>query len=523
MSYHPFGGLTGPLTSRRLYVPDSEINAPAEFAFVPVDGSLFLTAANAAEIRQGNIGDCHLLTALLTIVDHPKGSDFLNCMMVDLRNNRRVLVRLFDENLSPILYELDKTILQHLSPPPNQEPSPRNRHKAPWVYFIEKAYAAHRIKFGGECYQPQEWDKKTDHNGKEHYFLKNVGALRKPANQLEALTGGKSSDCFQILLGRRAESIIIPKDTFSDGNPLDILRKVMKDQGSAVCAYERLSQSEKTAFQAVFSCAGFTVPDQEPEAAIARAIQDFRDHITTASILAAEEQFDEKSVPRLEELIGYIDTYFRGISGDTKGALLRFFNENVASKRGLGRYLPRYDGIYATIYQALAHNHLVSLASDEEIGRIDQNPMTQMESQIKGLAGPHCYQILNCYERNGLKILLLRNPWHRYTREYVQRPWRYQPLELPSHISGRPQESSTTHAKHTVLHAQAVNDAPFRPIYSHVPYHSVAIPTSHRELEKLRLGNHGVFELVLEDLIKRFSHIYICNPDPWYTQFNWWL
>lgn len=230
MSYHPSGGLTGPLTGQRYYVPDTEIKAPTDFAFIPVAGPLFLTTPNPSEICQGNIGDCYLLAALLSITDHPKGADFINCMIVDLKNNH-VLVRLFDDNLKPILYELDKTILQHLSPLPNQQPSPRNRHKAPWVYIIEKAYAAHRLKFGGECYQPQEWEPE-DYRGRRIYVLKNIGPPRKPENQLEALTSGKTSDSFQILLGKKAESIVIPKDTFSDGDPLDILWKVIKDYGS---------------------------------------------------------------------------------------------------------------------------------------------------------------------------------------------------------------------------------------------------------------------------------------------------
>lgn len=518
MPYQPYGRLTEPLREQRYYVPDSEIKAPPDFAFVAIVGPLFLGEPNASEIQQGNIGDCYLLAALLALTDHSRGPGFINRMLVDLRNGR-VLVRLFDEYLHPIFYELDKTIMQHQaaeslrnSIPFLDNSSPHNCHKAPWVYLIEKAYAVHQLKFGGKCYQPMKWNPYHRPNNRTYWLYENDGDPRAPLDQVEALTSGYSSDSFKILLGRKAELLEIPKDTFQASPFLTAIRTVFSDHRRP---YRELHEIEKRDFSIVFSYAGLNLPLAEAERKVEEAIQDFRNNITSDSTMYFSQQFGYTEVPRLEAFVSYLKLYFGTIDSDTKAALLRFFNENLASKRGLTRYLPRYIGIYETIHQALRHRHLVCLGSDNNIGRVDKNPLARRESKIKGLAGPHAYQVINSYERGGLKILLIRNPWHVYTRSYVYHPWRYTPTD--AELTANPQfaTAAANEPEYPALQAYAVPDGPFQPVHAGELNTNLAIPMTPAYLERLRLGNHGVFELVLEDVIKRFSRLYVCNPEPW--------
>ncbi|MBX9705496.1 MAG: hypothetical protein K5Q00_04520, partial [Gammaproteobacteria bacterium] len=66
--------------------------------------------------------------------------------------------------------------------------------------------------------------------------------------------------------------------------------------------------------------------------------------------------------------------------------------------------------------------------------------------------------------------------------------------------------------------AHALKDGAFIPVRADEPNHSMAIQMDRAEIDRLRLGNHGVFELVLNDLTKRFEAIYICDPR---TAWHW--
>ncbi|MBY0378543.1 MAG: hypothetical protein K2Q33_08275 [Gammaproteobacteria bacterium] len=217
MAYKPNGDLKIPLPAATKVVLDSAIGAPPHFAYTGVRGNLFVGEPHTREIEQGNIGNCYLLAALLAIAEKPQGSAFINRMMVAREN--QVIVRLFHEG-QPIFYELEKTILQHQMLFVFN--SSLNRHKAPWVYFIEKAYAAYRKEYGGECFRPSRWIKNP--RGRR---IKVYDPYRRPFNQVEALTSGYSSDSFKILLGSDAELITIQRDDMKEGQPLHALFNIL--------------------------------------------------------------------------------------------------------------------------------------------------------------------------------------------------------------------------------------------------------------------------------------------------------
>lgn len=153
MPFNPNGGLDAKMLGENgqfIFVLDDILlgGGIPNHQFEPVIGNLFSAPPSAADIKQ-NFKNCYFLAALLAIIDNPQGSEFINHMMTDLGNGH-ILVRLF--NLSPsdkkvIYIQIQKTVLyerradQHFSV-----------HQDAWVSLLEKAYAAYRLTFSGECF-----------------------------------------------------------------------------------------------------------------------------------------------------------------------------------------------------------------------------------------------------------------------------------------------------------------------------------------------------------------------------------
>lgn len=502
MVYNPKGALAHPLPAATKVVLDSAIGAPAHFAYVAVKGNIFLGEPHTREIEQGNINNCYLLAALLAIVENPQGSTFLNRMMIDLGN--RVIVRLFHER-QPIFYELEKTILQHQSGIIFKQSTSENRHKAPWVYFIEKAYAAYRKEYGGACYRPRAWKPARDNPRKKvlHYE-----PYRRPLNQVEALASGHSSDSFKILLGTDAELIAIQRDNMTNGQPLRALYEILSFMYPGSMTYgnaTEFSSAERAAIKEVFASLkqDASTPD-EAEKLMEEAARYFRQHITRETQAEFNLLFPgSDDTPRYEKVRYHILNLFPKFTGKARDSLLDYVKHNVARKRGIEYHIVRQVAQFNKIGAALATGKLVCIGSDSDIGRSDATFYGDRESQVKGLAGPHAYQVINCYERSGLKILLIRNPWHRYTRVYTEQTALYRTYD---------EEGPNGIGIYTTLKAHALKDGPFIPVRTDEPNHSMAIQMDRAEIDRLRLGNHGVFELILNDLTKRFDAIYICDP-----------
>jgi hypothetical protein len=99
------------------------------------DQPLFPHAPTQADIVQGNLGDCFLLSALVSILDSPNGPTTIEKSMLDL--GREVIVRLYDQNLVPRYISVSKDVVVGMGADILGVGA-----NVLWVKLFEKAYAA---------------------------------------------------------------------------------------------------------------------------------------------------------------------------------------------------------------------------------------------------------------------------------------------------------------------------------------------------------------------------------------------
>ncbi|OZA00945.1 MAG: hypothetical protein B7X99_02435, partial [Rhizobiales bacterium 17-65-6] len=101
---------------------------------------LFPHTPQISDAAQDRLGNCFLLSALNSIVQIDP--TLISGMMKDLRGGS-VVVRLYDDDGTPIFYKFEKTYVTFSSG--FLKRSGLQNHNAYWVYMIEKAFAWFRI------------------------------------------------------------------------------------------------------------------------------------------------------------------------------------------------------------------------------------------------------------------------------------------------------------------------------------------------------------------------------------------
>lgn len=109
-------------------------------------GPLFAHRPSIDDVRQGNMGDCFLLAAILAIVEKPGGPEFIEKMMVLDPKANRVTVRFFvpwdelESTTAPIQARRYVTV-EYSRIVPYFYDEQVGSQGAAWVHILEKAYA----------------------------------------------------------------------------------------------------------------------------------------------------------------------------------------------------------------------------------------------------------------------------------------------------------------------------------------------------------------------------------------------
>tara|TARA_R110000868_G_scaffold8205_10_gene42908 strand:+ start:2518 stop:3939 length:1422 start_codon:yes stop_codon:yes gene_type:complete len=449
---------------------DHVIGAGTMSTFLPFSPSrkLFEHVPNASDIEQSGIGNCALLAALQSIAE--LNPIFINRMMRDVGNGQ-VAVRLYQKivepdpnepsntltTFEPCYIRISKTFLRAFY-------KPTHRHHAMWVHMIEKAYAAMQMHINRRQIRPPGSD-----------------VARFAHNIQEALNGGHSDYCFETILGQTSEIHLIFGERYLNpetlgrlphdySHPANILYNAITCKSAHQASEENINQVLTRIF-----------PD-DPQRQI------FRDATTAAIGENFHAMFiKDKKLPsyykifRREKLHEFAQANYQQLPPEVFEAFNNYIKLNFPEKRGSAYYIHNQDEAYFRIFDALRRNRLICLGTDTQVGYEPRLFRKPEQEKVKGLVALHAYSVFNCYERAGRKFLLLRNPWARYTREYIS-------LE-------------------DALRARASRGVP-QLAYADYVCQNFARPVTRERLLQL-LNTDGVFELEISDLTKRFRNIYI--------------
>jgi|GEM_PF-2653136 hypothetical protein len=199
------------------------------------------------------------------------------------------------------------------------------------------------------------------------------------------------------------------------------------------------------------------------------------------------------------------------IKRSLESKLHAFVDKEIPHKRGLNKYTTAQIETFDYIKDALQRGQLLSLSTKENVGSSVSGSRLfspANEPRSKGLAGCHSYQIVNCYERNGTKVVLVKNPWATYVRdyEYTTKTIGNQRVNVLSAVPKLQLGSFSFFytIKHKLSYLLGFKDIDKENLRSD-PISNAALPMP-AKLPK-NFEKNGYFELTLEDVTKRCDSI----------------
>lgn len=448
---------------------DTHLPPPSdEYKYVPVSCPLFKYEPDFEDVKQGDIGDCYLLSAINSMIRVKDKSYFYNMIG---SNEDHVHVKFHVERagaIVPVIVQVQRTILKKVN---GDHVVDLQRHGAVWPYFVEKAYAFFRAYYlqpllrkvqikipdptkPQPALPPWPFDRATRPapDPGHRYFV----------NYVEALKGGNCGRAYQHLTGEKTEdataNINVP-------GPDGAVWMDMRDYRGALlrCVLdESLENPFAETWDATFdrfigvlgrTVSGLTtslavpavpVNDIVVRAAIKQHIADTRkaNHSVVVDLIA---MLDRKKKTMREVRSTDVRPFLARMVRmpvslaasemediDFGTLLLDFVRKSFPGKRGTGEYTDYHEALFTRLTAACtAQPPRAAFASTRNVlyilDLLDLGlDIYVTESQRKGLVPGHAYEISGTAKtavRNAkgyveLRFVLLRNPWGRYVRSY---------------------------------------------------------------------------------------------------------
>lgn len=398
-------------TEKIFYAIRKDIAKETDYEILDPTTKLFPKPPSKNHIKQGGLGDCYLLAAVISLVN--RDPQFIVDMMLD--KGETVTVRLFEvsigkdkkQSFKAKYFNVDKSIPKH----PDGKDAYALEHL--WVQMLEKAYAA--AGFVGSTAKLEEQLKSNTHEG------------------YKDIAGGQMAFAYQILTGKAVEKMIFTLNISS--NKDYAVTNVPIDQRGKLTVKEKYDLQYLpwgTYEKRLFKAAG---PNYSKTVSHIIFNKNKTDMINwwkfvkkgSLDMLFAREFVDNNysGAVTLEDL----DFIFQGKMKDQNGDEVQglpILNKAIATtmldwlkkeqlysgKRGSGVYSILQLNMFTEIKGALANNKLVGVGTKEKVGlKVDGTGHSAGESISGGLAGKHAYPVLATREVAPIKELELKNPW----------------------------------------------------------------------------------------------------------------
>lgn len=445
MSYPTNGTL--PIPSNFIYVPDVLFTEFNEKKFFPIGSAeyLFPHVPEITDISQ-SLDNCFFLSPLLSILSSGvKGQQFITSIMTRLPDGR-ILVKFFNYVSGiPVFILLDSTYFA--------TEKIEVGHRALWVLFIEKAYAAYNLVF-----------KKEEFEEKNFYFERMVNC-------------GFEDDIFKLLGNINAEYREINSNNLINDPLITIF---LSDSKRAFPLPTKVFNCYIEVFEKIYKDASYPYLFKSPSI-FAKALNN---QLSDKTKKSAHAVFSGKEVIRREFVIQFIEWHLSNLNASLKKLLINYAQKVFSGKRGTNQYTSDQLIEYERIRIALTNNHLVVIGSN-------------MGKELKkGLVGQHVYSVINCAERGGVKYLIVINPWKLNVRQYHDKK---------SYFT-RADKSKYSEVVLSASEAPAqINRENFFRHTDPILNSAKPIPANYWDT----VLHEGMFELALEDYVKNFSVVTI--------------
>lgn len=506
----------------------------------------------AEDVIQGSLGNCYFLSALATIIRNDK--NFVNRILKV--TNGKFEVTFHDAN------DLNKTYTYVLDPTIVMKENATNKHKHDAIYILEKAYSIHRLITEPTIYRDTLTPFRKaldDAKGNKELALefleteKNIELSRRIAEKSAKLNHFKNSSPAELQLHELEDILLfkmLEKSNFNIDEAKNILTE--KEQEFINKSYKDtinyMAESLKTerkdyvsaltaghgdvVYRALLGVPSKQLMITEP-VSIEFLLQEFLPQLRSQPPTGCDPSVKNILIKMFKDAASLEANYFHEVLKITPRkewqvlqhdintllteaqkdklnkhtSLIRFFSKlnwtdpllttkvisnliqfiekNITYKRGLGKYTEDQTELYNMIWNHLHQGNYLTLS-------------TKRGESSKGLLDEHAYEIVNCYERNGLKFVLVRNPWDKHVRDYEYK------------------KKSSKKEKYTVISAIAANTLADTSFFKKTGL--TAIPR-HASIESPALSlpskaEGGYFELEISDLCKKGELIYIAELNP---------
>jgi hypothetical protein len=450
-------------------VEDRAIRLDPELAFVTISTrfdrvDIFPHPPCIQDVRQVGIGDCFFLAALHSVLH--LDPNLIYRMMRDRRGGW-VVVRLYRQDNTPIYFEIEKNKAMEKTGLLNLGRRDLQGHGAVWVDLLEKAYALFRLRVENHQITPKRWVFNNATQRREQVS----DPPRQARTYVEALTGGFSHDALQTLLGGQKRRYLLSSEHSAS--------TAMVNLYSLVCCRSAAdpTDTERGAFQTLFG----------PYAQ--GAMQAFARQFSVLKVQDFMAIQQPAKVIRQERLLALFEQHYTDLGRVVGGRLTEYVCRHFPGKRGTGLYTTEQLTLFRKVQEALQAGAFLAVGSGTNLGRGRGVVNRTQEHQIKGLAGPHAYQVVGVAQIQDapVRFLRLRNPWLTYVRSYN---WKQ------AMVNGHQVQ---------VLSATQADQLPQLDAF---------------QLENPLQAGPGEFLLELSDLTKRFAKLYMASghgqnlPDP---------